>query len=189
MPGAVKKCARCSHPIRQRDAIVARDVDEVFHHTCWWIARTYALVHETRLLVARGWKSVSGSAPASAGDGDPSADARERSRVLIVLETPDVALQLSQRVTGLTCDVVIAGNATTALAIVANWRPDAVLVGLEVPGATELVHRLRPATTARSMRLIALAPAGRSAPRGAFDAVVPMSVDTEVLARTLGPGS
>jgi CheY-like chemotaxis protein len=124
----------------------------------------------------------------------PGARASAALRVLIVDDNSDAAESLARVIQTSGHDVRVVSNGAAAIASVATFRPDAVLLDIAMPGMDgyEVARRLRALPNGREMRLIAMTGYGspqdraRSAESG-FDHHLVKPLDLAQLERLLRP--
>jgi CheY-like chemotaxis protein len=127
--------------------------------------------------------------PKVAPIAEPSPPAR---RVLVVDDNPDHLALLAELLRGRGYDVIEANDASEALRIVSDHKPDACVIDIGLPGMDgyELARRLREIPATRESRLIAVTGYGTKSDKEAFeeagfDHFFPKPTDIEELNRAL----
>lgn len=136
-------------------------------------------------VAGSGPKSCSTQSPRSAAPGDAP-----KYRLLLVDDDRDSVEVLGQLFEGLGHVVKTACDAVEALAVAPEFRPDAALLDIGLPGMNgyELAERLREIPGLENMKLVAMTgdpPSTDSDARRAFDAHVMKPFDMPKIASVL----
>jgi CheY-like chemotaxis protein len=116
------KCPRCSRPVRDNHRVVLRH-GELLHEYCDLLLGSEARIRTTRKVIARTWEAIQRSARSL----------RRGALVLIIEPNPTVARELQVCVEGAGCAAATTHSGREALEITRSWRPDLVLLDLELP--------------------------------------------------------
>ena len=128
--------------------------------------------------------------PMVAGIAEPSPPPARR--ILVVDDNPDHLALLAELLRGRGYDVIEANDASEALRLVSDRKPDACVIDIGLPGMNgyELARRLREIPATRECRLIAVTGYGTKSDKEAFeeagfDHFFPKPTDIEELNRAL----
>jgi signal transduction histidine kinase/CheY-like chemotaxis protein len=128
--------------------------------------------------------------PMVAGIAEPSTPPARR--ILVVDDNPDHLALLAELLRGRGYDVIEANDASEALRLVSDRKPDACVIDIGLPGMNgyELARRLREIPATRECRLIAVTGYGTKSDKEAFeeagfDHFFPKPTDIEELNRAL----
>ena len=113
-------------------------------------------------------------------------------RVLVVDDNPDHRALLAELLRGRGYEVIEAQNASEALNLISNQKPDACVIDIGLPGMDgfELARKLREKSETRTSRLIAVTGYGTKADKAiyeeaGFDHYLPKPTNIEELDRVL----